>query len=170
LDFAEPTRKWAKRSQGRSGYQTGAHRFFFTEEAGPEALTGSARVMFSEGNFGQRRFCGCFRELGVRFGLQATDLLIAVQKPSGLSKKKQRFALVTFKSAQSARCCFVRSATAWSSGDRGIDSFTVGSVEPTDAICSGTPVLKERMFIFTMDVGLLEAATVLRDTTAGVAY
>jgi len=122
LDFAEPTRKWAKRLQGRSGYHTGALRLFFTDETGPEALTGSARVMFSEGNFGQRRFCGCFRELGVRFGLQATDLLIAVQKPSGLSKKKQRFALVTFKSAQSARCCFVRSATAWLSGDRGIDS------------------------------------------------
>jgi hypothetical protein len=30
LDFAEPTRKWAKRLQGRTGYQTGAtsSRFF----------------------------------------------------------------------------------------------------------------------------------------------
>jgi hypothetical protein len=65
--------------QGRPGYLTGASRLSFIVETGPEVLNRICEDAVVAGNCVQHRFVDCNRELGSRFGTQATELLIAVR-------------------------------------------------------------------------------------------
>lgn len=78
----------------------------------------------------------------------------------GSPKKKQRLRS-NLKSVQPARRLIHHRPGQAGSGHR---FFTVGSVDLTDAICSDTSVSRNGCSFFGMDVGLLETATVLRDT------
>lgn len=77
------------------------------------------------------------------------------------SPKKKQGLRSNLESVQSAcRLIYHRPGQA-ESGHR---FFTVSSVDLTDAICSDTSVSRNGCSSFGMNVGLLETATVLRDT------
>lgn len=154
------------------GHLTGASRLSFELRQGPRSFAVSARIPLSEvtpHNNGKRSLSGAWAEAGT----QATELLAAVRTESfgtynspEFSRKKQRLRS-NLKSAQPARCRHCLQPGQAESGHRlfhcrlcGLDSREL----PATPWCLWGGCSSPGM-----GVGLLEAATVYRETTAGVA-
>jgi ribosomal protein L37AE/L43A len=159
--------------QGRTRIPHRCITSLFRVETGPVVLCRICEDTVVGGNSIQHRHFGLFSGAWAEAGPQATELLAAVRigsfgihGSSELSRKKQRLRS-NLESAQPARCRLCPSV--WSSGIGapifhcrlcGLDSREL----PTTPWCLGADVHPLRM-----GVGLLEAATVFRETTAGVA-
>jgi len=154
-----------KRLQGRIEYHIDASVSSLSLRRVPKLLTGSARVMLTEGNFRQRRFSSCI------------GCLDCGRSPSNGSANRRSLAFGSIeKEAEVALIPQERPVrTSLNSSSTlvkriGAPIFTVDSVDSTVAICPlhlgvrGTDVHPR------MGAGLLEAATVLAVIpTAGVA-
>jgi hypothetical protein len=146
-----------KRLQGRIGHHTDASVSSSSSRRVPKLLTGSARVMLSEGNFRQRRFSSCIGRLDCG------------RSPSNGSANRRSPGLRAYRE-RSRGCAHTLRASSphvvdfflrlWFQADRGTDfSLSILWTRQTRSVhslrCCGTDVHPR------MGAGLLEAATVL---------
>lgn len=173
---AGPTGKLGAKIAGSSRKPYRYISLSFIVETGPEAFNRICEDAVSDGNIAQHRFVDCSRELGSRSVpkqrncyLPFISVLRDLSRPlPGLHLRKKQRLRSDLKSVQSARRRHCPSSLV--KRNRGTDFSLSALWARQSRFCSSHPgVFGADVLPLWMGVGLLEAATVFRETTAGVA-